>query len=85
MPFNSIKQRQAEWASVAMCMRGHPKSDLHDAAGAMTSAERQTPLTQRREDLVLFTGRHTQSKMGWSVEKSKCRLHAADSECREGV
>lgn len=76
---------KAEWASVAMCMRGHPKSNLHDVAGAMASAERQTPLTQRGEDLVLFSGSHTQSKMRWSVEKSKCLPQAAGSEVRQGV
>ncbi len=42
--------------SVTTRMRGHPKSDLHDVAGAVTSAESQTPHIQRLEDLVLLTG-----------------------------
>lgn len=35
------------WPSVTMRMRGHPNSHLHDVAGAITSAERQTPLIQK--------------------------------------
>lgn len=34
-------------------MRGNPRRNLHDVAGAMTSDERQTPQIQRQEDLVL--------------------------------
>lgn len=33
--------------SVTMRMRGHPKSNLHDVSGAITSAERQTPQIQK--------------------------------------
>lgn len=69
LPLNSIKQ-WAVWPSATMRMRGHPRGNLHDVTGPMTSAERQTPQTQRQEDLVLLTNTLGKSKWNSSTERS---------------
>ena len=53
-----------------MRMWGQPKSHLHDVAGAIISVVRQTPLTQRQEDLALFTGALGNAKRNVSVERN---------------